>query len=140
MPRLSVWMIRAALLHLGTGILLGALLLFDKGIPLNLPVGRLLTPHIEMLLMGGLLQLAMGTAVWIVPRFTGPQRYGRIRLAWLAFGLFNAGIALYILGEGWHPVSIVGRGMELGAGVLFALYIRPRIKPMATGLPPGHLS
>ena len=62
MPRLSVWMIRTALVHLLVGFTLGALLLANKGVPIHPMVWRLLPIHIELLLLGWTLQLALGVA------------------------------------------------------------------------------
>src|SRR6188768_3484649 len=41
MPRLSVWMIRTALIHLAIGFALGALLLAQRGMPLSPMIPRL---------------------------------------------------------------------------------------------------
>ena len=69
MPVLSTWMVRAALLSLGFGFALGAWMLSAKAIPFDPSYRRLLAPHIEVLLFGWLLQLAVGVALWILPRF-----------------------------------------------------------------------
>ena len=68
MPRLSVWIIRTALLYLGIGFTFGALMLFNKGVPFDPMLWRLLRPHIEFVLLGWTMQLAMGVAFWIMPR------------------------------------------------------------------------
>jgi hypothetical protein len=76
MPRLSVFMLRTALIHLGIGFTLGALLLSNKGIPYALELWRLLLPHVEFVLFGWTMQLMMGVAFWILPRHTHEPRYG----------------------------------------------------------------
>ncbi|HEU4475029.1 MAG TPA: hypothetical protein VFR72_09320, partial [Gemmatimonadales bacterium] len=92
MPRLSVWMIRAALIHLATGFTIGALLLIHRGAPLHPAVPLLRPAHAELLLLGWTMQLAMGVAFWILPRFrTGSER-GDERPALLAFLLLNVGV------------------------------------------------
>ena len=70
MPRLSVWSIRTAMLYLGLGFLWGALMLFEKGAPVAPSLLRLLPMHIEFVLIGWTMQLAMGVAFWILPRFS----------------------------------------------------------------------
>jgi heme/copper-type cytochrome/quinol oxidase subunit 1 len=133
MPRLSCWFIRAALLYLVAGFTLGALLLFHKGITLHPLMWQLLPLHIEFLLLGWTLQLAMGVAFWILPRYLkGPER-GNEFLAWLAFALINGGVLL--VGIGWTfgtppGLAFVGRLAEVGAAVAFAVHVWGRIKPL----------
>jgi heme/copper-type cytochrome/quinol oxidase subunit 1 len=126
-------MVRAALLHLGLGFLFAGLLLFNKGMPIEGTLWRLLFIHVDMLIFGWIMQLAMGVAAWIVPRFSVEPRYGRVRLAWLAFVLLNAGV-LVSAGAYWTgsaALNLVGHLGLLLAGVSFAIFIFPRIKPMA---------
>lgn len=133
MPRLSVLMIRAALLHLGVGFLFGGLLLFNKGVPFVGVIWRLLPVHVELLIFGWTMQLAMGTAFWIVPRFTSPPRYGRVWLAALAFVLLNAGVLVSAAGQwsGSDLLQLSGRAGILLAGISFVFHIWPRIKPLS---------
>jgi hypothetical protein len=129
MPRLSVWFIRASLIYLLLGLFFGALLLVQKGIPFYTPVWYLLPLHMEFLLMGWLIQLAMGVAFWIIPRFTSASPRGPIRLVWFSFALFNAGILIGVL-QFWFPASVLfGRIAEVGAGILFVVGSWRRIKP-----------
>jgi cbb3-type cytochrome oxidase subunit 1 len=130
MPRLSCWFIRAALLYLAVGITFGALLLFHKGIPFQPFVWRLLPVHIEFLLFGWMVQLVMGVAFWIFPRFWRSR--GNEKPAWLAFGLINLGVWLAGVGPllGASVLFIlVGRLVEAGAAVAFAVHAWSRIKP-----------
>lgn len=132
MPRLTVWMVRAALLHLGAGFTFGALMLFNKGTPVNGMIWQLLWPHVELVLLGWTLQLGMGVAFWIMPRFSGPRRYGRVWLGWAAFGLLNAGVLVVIGGllAGTDGLIALGRALEVLAAGAFALHLWPRIKPL----------
>lgn len=134
MPRLSVWMIRAALLHLAVGFTFGALMLWNKGLPFNGQIVLLISPHIELVLVGWTIQLAMGVAFWILPRFTGVQRYGRVCLAWAAFIFMNTGV-LVVIASYWLTqipgLTFLGRLLEGASVVCFALHLWPRIKPFA---------
>ncbi|RIK36495.1 MAG: hypothetical protein DCC55_27110 [Chloroflexi bacterium] len=130
MPRLSVWAIRAALLYLVLGFTIGALMLWNKGAPLHPMLWRLLPAHIEFLLFGWTVQLALGVAYWILPRFQAAR--GNPRLAWLALSLLNLGVlvisaAPFMAAPG--ITSLFGRMAEIAAGVAFALHAWPRIKP-----------
>ena len=91
MPPLSVYMVRAALLHMGIGFTLGALMLLDKAIQIDPDLWRLWSIHVELTLVGWIVQLAMGVAFWIMPRFA---RLPTVRAAHPSPGrlaLLNAG-------------------------------------------------
>jgi hypothetical protein len=128
MPRLSVWFVRASLLYLLAGFLIGALILAQKGIPYSSQVWILFPVHMEFLLVGWFAQLAMGVAFWIVPRFSsGPPR-GNERIVWLSFVLINMGLLIGSV-QPWLPTSaLLGRVLEVGAGIMFAIGLWKRIK------------
>ena len=132
MPKLSVWLVRASLIHMGVGFLFGALILHHKAVPIAIWSWRLLNPHIELMIFGWTIQFVMGIAFWILPRFSGDQRYGKVYLGWWSFRLLNLGILLTAvatwLASDW--VSLVGRLSTLGAVFLFVLLIWPRVKPL----------
>lgn len=133
MPRLSVWMIRTALLHLGLGFTLGAVILYHKGLPFWPGAWRLLPLHVELVLFGWTLQLALGVAFWILPRYAREPVRGREGLPWLAYGLLNLG-ALTVGLAGWlaapPALALVGRAAELLAAFAFAAHLWPRVKPL----------
>ena len=95
MPRLTVWFVRMALVHLLLGFTLGALLLVNKGMPFSPAIWHWRPAHIEFLMLGWVVQLALGIAFWILPRFQ--QRRGRMGAAWAAFALLNLGVWLVAL-------------------------------------------
>lgn len=129
MPRLSLWIIRTSLLYLGTGITFGALMLWNKGLPFEGAIWLLRMPHIEITLLGWTMQLAMGTAAWILPRHTQEPKYGHERLAWTSYIFLNAGI-LSSISAAWlgNTPAIVGHLCEMVGAVLFVIFIWPRVK------------
>jgi hypothetical protein len=132
MPRLSVWAVRLALLYLLLGITFGALMLANKGVPFAPWIWNLLPAHIDILLFGFVIQLAMGVAFWILPRHrTGSQR-GNENAVWAAIGLLNIGIWV-AAGVGWSNLpgifSAVARLLEGAAAGLFAWQVWWRIRP-----------
>jgi hypothetical protein len=132
MPLLSVFFIRTALVYLSLGFTFGGLMLFNKGITIMPAVWSLLPAHIEFLLIGWTIQLILGVAFWILPRFShGPSR-GREEIAWLSYFLINAGIWMDILSPLFHELPwlpLLGRLFEVGAAAAFGGYAWARIKP-----------
>lgn len=129
MPRLSVWFIRASLVYLLLGFLFGALLLAQKGIPYFTPVWYLFPLHMEFLLVGWLIQLAMGVVFWVIPRFSSGSSRGPVGLVWVSFALLNAGILIGILQYWFSEVVLIGRIAEVAAAVLFIVGSWRRVKP-----------
>lgn len=131
MPRLTIWALRAALLYFGIGFTFGGAMLFHKGVPFDPAVWRLLPVHVEFVLIGWTMQLAMAVAFWILPRLRRTDRYGSTTLAWIAFGLLNAGV-LAVTASAWldspAALRLAGRALELTAALAFAVTIWPRVK------------
>ena len=131
MPRLSVWLVRSALCYLAIGIFAGAVLLMSRGVFLGAWVGRLLPIHIEFLLIGWTLQLALGVAFWILPRFRAGSERGRERLVWVSYVLLNTGVLAVAIGQafGLPPViPLLGHTAEALAAAVFALHAWSRVK------------
>lgn len=132
MPRLSVWFIRFAFIHLFLGSTFGGLLLANKGFPFAPWTWNLLPAHMDSLLLGWMAQLAMGVAFWIFPRFGSGAPRGNVRFAWLAFVLLNAGIVMVsiqpFVGGNW--LSPAGRVLETYSILLFAAVSWKRVKPL----------
>ena len=125
-------MVRSALLHLGIGITLGALMLWNKGSLIDVRIWLLVSTHLEMLIVGWLGQLALGVAFWILPRFTQEPRYGNVRRGWAGYVLLNAGILLVILSlwiTALYPLQAVGRLLEVAAALTIGSVLWPRVKP-----------
>lgn len=130
MPRASAWFVRASLCHLVVGFALGALLLADKGVPFAPAVWALRAAHVEVLLMGWMVQLVMGVAVWIFPRFAlrrAPQRSAVT--AWLAFALLNAGVLCVVVSGDGGEWATAGRLAEIGAAASFVAHLWGRVSP-----------
>ena len=129
-PRLSVWCIRAALIYLVLGFGVGALMLASPALQLPAAVLRFRPLHAELLLIGWMVQLAIGVAYWILPRDRGTGR-GNERLAWTAAFLLNAGLLTAGLGTTLGaPAAVVGSGRtaELVAALAFAAHVWRRAR------------
>lgn len=130
MPRLSQWMVRAAFVYLLLGFTVGALLLAHKGAPLHPALWSWLPVHIEFLLLGWIVQLTMGVAFWILPRYWQKPRRPRPMSAQIAFGLLNVGIWLVVAGTTFRAgrwALLAGRTVEMSAVLFFAHHAWTRI-------------
>lgn len=129
MARISIWFVRAALVHFLFGATVGGWALAAKsGLwpPVPLPVRPL---HVEAILIGWLCQLAVGVALWIFPFSGAVSEDWRF---WLAWALVNGGIVLVVTGRvnDTTLVTTLGRVAELGAGLLLVWGLWPRLRPM----------
>jgi cbb3-type cytochrome oxidase subunit 1 len=135
-PRLSVWLARASLVYFAIGITLGAVLLAGREMAEGPWVTTLRPVHAELLLYGWTLQLIMGVAYWILPRFrTGAER-GHPVIPWAAFWLLNVGVPLAALGSApgaGASIALLGRGLETLSAAAFIAHALPRIKAFGTG-------
>lgn len=138
MPTASRWFVRAALVWLGVGFTLAGLMLANKGLPLNGWWWTWRLAHVQMLLMGWMVQLAAGVAYWILPRLGGGSR-GREGLAWVTFVALNSAVLLAALRD--PLASAVGptiAALLSGAAAIlyvvaaaaYAALIWPRVIPL----------
>lgn len=130
MPRLSQWAVRAAFLYLLSGFTVGALLLAHKGLPLHPALWSWLPAHIEFLLFGWIVQLTMGMAFWILPRYWQQSRRPNPGYATIALILLNLGLWLVVAGTTFRArvwIVLAGRLAEVGAVLFFALQAWKRI-------------
>lgn len=133
MPLLSIWAIRSALIYLALGFTFGALLLFHKGLPISPWLWRLLPAHIDFLLFGWTVQLVMGVAYWILPRFSREPRRGNVSLARAAVLCLNLGVLLAGLGPALAmppALAFAGRVAEFSAALTFAAHAWSRVKAL----------
>lgn len=141
MPTLSRWCVRAALLYLVFGFTLGGLLLSAKAGAADLRMWVWLPAHVDALIVGWMIQLAMGVAFWILPRRRIVGR-GRTELAWASFVLLNTGLT-FSVGFSWlhywlpnwewlHEAFPLGLVMQVLAVAVFAGYAWARILPTIT--------
>jgi hypothetical protein len=135
MPRVSTWFVRSSLVCLALGFTLGALMLAAKGVGRTALIPWLLPVHIELLLVGWMLQLAMGVAQWILPRF-GVQGVARgVAPAWMAFAMLNGGVVLVAAAPVFPSLPgmlLAGRTAEVVAGAAFLASVWARVR--ASGL------
>ncbi len=130
MPRLSLWFIRFSLAYLALGFTFGALMLANKGMAFAPWLAILVPAHSEILLIGWLVQLALGVAYWILPRFTRGMPRGNPATAWLSLYSVNAGIIMAAVGESSNiPLLVLpARVLEAISVMAFLLLAWGRIR------------
>jgi hypothetical protein len=144
MPALSRVMIRLAFVYCWLGFGLAALLISRKGLPelfdstlWQAYSWQWLPAHVDMLLLGWMVQLSLGTAYWILPRLpnTGSER-GRFGFAIGATVLLNSGVIIFtgaVILAAWQPailwIQTIGLAFQLAAIAAFAIHAWPRIRP-----------
>jgi hypothetical protein len=137
MPPLTRLFIKTALAYLALALLAG----LARSLPPSeaLPVFfAYLTPvYFHLFMAGWVLQLIIGVGYWMFPKHTREQPRGNEALAWAAYGLLNAGLALRVVAEPLHamqPHPAWGWALALSAvlqwlgGMAFVANAWPRIK------------
>lgn len=140
MPTASRWFVKAALLWLGIGFTLAGVMLANKGLPLSGWWWTWRLAHVQMLLIGWMVQFAAGIAYWILPRLGGGSR-GREGLAWLTWVALNGGVLLAALRDPLVGVvdATVTAMLSAAAALLYLVAIAtflalvwPRVIPLPT--------
>jgi len=138
LDRFSIVTVRASLVWMLSGFVVGALMLVDREIPGNWR--QWLQPtHGHMLFVGWFVQFVIGIAYWLLPRKRNPERPLGYREAPAFAGaiMLNAGMILRAIGE---PMERIGNAgglsigilalsgvLQVGAIVIFISQIWPRI-------------
>jgi cbb3-type cytochrome oxidase subunit 1 len=130
-----VWCLRAALIYLLAGFILGAIMLAAPALHLPGSALRVRPLHAELLLVGWMLQLAFGVAYWILPRFRTGAARGSEWGAWASVLLLNVGVWTVGLGLmlGIPTVPFAGRAAELLAALTFAVNLWARLRSLSPG-------
>lgn len=141
LPRLYL---KTALLYLLGGTLLGGWLLAGRAWwPQAQYPYAIIAIHTHLLLVGFMLQMVFGVAIWMFPRKAGSNaaKASREPLGWVSYGLLNAGMVLRAVAEplaeihgapsAWLGVSAV---LQVAAVLAFVLLMWGRIRsPAARG-------
>lgn len=140
MPKLSRWMIRGSFFNLWLGFGMAALILSRKGLPESFPAytWQWIPVHVNLLLVGWMVQFALGVAYWILPRlFDRRTDRGRVPFAVAAAVFINLGVWLHVTGGLIAPwddhlmfLRPVGLALQCLGALSFAYHVYPRIRPM----------
>lgn len=134
MPNLSRIAIRMAFLNAWFGFGLATLIIAQKG-QSNIFSGQIagwVLAHVNLLLVGWMVQLALGIAYWILPRLPNTRtERGRFGFAVSAFVCLNGGVWIYTFGilSTWVELQILGLALQILAILNYGIHIYPRIRP-----------
>ncbi|MFN8531353.1 MAG: hypothetical protein U0670_22345 [Anaerolineae bacterium] len=106
-------------------------MLWNKGLPIDGVIWRPKPVHVETLIFGWIMQLAMGCGVLDRTAFPEAPKYGRVWLAMCAYALLNAGVLLSSIGMFFivPPLALIGRVLLLIGVLCFVAHILPRVRP-----------
>ena len=135
MPVTSRTFVKASIVYLILGAILGALLFVNRWFPLEPRIATLRVSHTQFLIVGWLTQLILGVAWWLFPPLSigllpgepkparrGQAQRGREPLFWATFVCLNAGILLRALFEPLFALTQVSvYGFLTGISGLFLL-------------------
>lgn len=111
MPTLSRWHIKAGLMYLVIGLLLGGIMLVQPAFGWS-PRLQLFRPvYLHFLFLGWVTQIIIGVAYWMFPKHTKEKPRGNEKLGWAVFILLNIGLILRAIGE---PAMILAPRAGLG--------------------------
>lgn len=149
MPRYSVLLVRFSLVWMLLGATFGTVLLLTTAELAPAWLWALRPGHADIMLIGFMLQLALGVALWIFPGSKpGSNHSGtadtprRFRLLLFLPVLLNAGVVLRVVG-GWGvsfaagPWADITRGVGLGL-VLLTVGIAWKLRLGTSRLVPRH--
>ena len=149
MDRLTIVMVRCSLGWLLAGVVLGGLMLVDRGIPGQWRLW-FQPSHGHMLFVGWLVQFAIGIAYWLMPRKRSEALPIGYREAPALIGALalNAGLTLRVIAEPLErtghasdaTLALLGASaaLQIAAVVIFVAQLWPRIYGRGKlGRPPG---
>jgi hypothetical protein len=130
MPTTLQWYVRTAMLYIAAALVLGVLYQLDQVTHWFNYSRYLITVHAHLALVGGVIQMIMGVALWMFPLTVPLERRLQYRegLAWLTYGLFNAGLLGRFVAEArfqqtgsaaWGYLTVATGTMQAAAFAIF---------------------
>ena len=127
-------MIKAALFWMGLGAALGVMMYLGYRVPLLRWTLTLRSVHVHMMLMGGVMQMIVGVALWMFPRRKDAPHWPTPSQGWSVFTLLNLGALIRSVCGGLPQTSaafwggLVGIALQMCGMLLFFALIYHRIR------------
>ncbi len=133
--RYQRWMIKTSVVYLIVGILLGLFMFLGYHFPAFSWALRFRTTHVHLILLGAVIQIIMGVALWMFPRRKTPPYWTPDPEGLVLYVIFNVGTVLRSLTEAWsreatwaYGAALVGMMLQILGIVYFGILIFPRIR------------
>ncbi|MEE9144956.1 MAG: hypothetical protein V3U06_09350 [Candidatus Binatia bacterium] len=127
--RYQRWMIKTSLIYLFVGVLMGLLMFLAHRFPAFGWISGWRTVHVHLLMVGSVIQMIMGVALWMFPRRVETPRWTTEQEGMTLYIAFNAGMVVRSLFEpfwslGDLPYFLALSGMVLQIlSILYFLYL-----------------
>ena len=89
--RYQRWMIKTSLIYLFVGVLMGLLMYLAHRFPALGWISNWRTAHVHLILVGSVIQMIMGVALWMFPRRKESPRWTTEQEGMALYSAFNAG-------------------------------------------------
>lgn len=116
--RYQRWMIKTSLVYLFLGILMGFLTFLAQRLPELAWVSSWRTVHVHLILVGSVIQIIMGVALWMFPRRKEPPGWTTEREGMTLYVGFNAGIVMRSVFEPFAHSGLLSYFLTLSGMVL----------------------
>ena len=133
--RYQRWMIKTSLIYLFLGVSIGFLTFLSGRIPELALISSWRTVHVHLILVGSVIQIIMGVALWMFPRRKEPPGWTTEREGMTLYVGFNAGTVVRSLFEpfaqsGHWPYSLAlsGMGLQILSLLYFLVLVFQRIR------------
>lgn len=141
------WMIRTALVCFVLGTLLGLTMFLAHRVPALGWAHAYRGVHVHLILVGGVMQMIMGVALWMFPRRKEPPYWPTAVQGWSLYALLNLGTLLRSLFGAYHASSLAsyvltlaGTLLQVAALLYFVALAARRVRGPSLDVDPGRAS
>lgn len=139
MPSLTRRFLATAALCLIAGMVIGLVLLLQRELGGRWPTPLAISAHTHLLLVGGVLEVIFGTALWFFPRpapgaWPIPTWVGEFAWTCLTAGTIIRAAAELLYGNGGTPIRaavIVGASLQVVGAIAGVIMLQPRVRASA---------
>lgn len=137
MPPFTRLFVKTSLLYLAAAFIAGLLIALPPSLPLPTIVSGLTPVYFHLFMVGWVMQLIVGVAYWMFPKWSKLLPRGHDVLALATYTLLNSGLLLRVLAEpaqrvsawsGWGWLLALAALLQWLGGLAFIANTWPRVK------------